>query len=669
MKKNKKKNKKNNKKKINNQNINIKKQNKDLNEEKDKKQNKQKNIEENNDTQKVEESNKELNKNANEKNKDIESTKKIKFNLKEILTHVGIFLITIVFVFIIYKLKMIVEAVTTKTIIAFFISIYSFMLNIYLMFKVRKKDNIYTYIKIVFPVIITLYVSVINDNILYLICGLSEILLIYLVTNLLFNKFKKIANIFNGIFMFIYNFQVVLFILANNFLNLTMLQNLTSLDGISGNFSKYLISFVLVCVASFIPSKKVDISKKLNIKLLCFNIITIIYITITVAKYYSPYRNLRVLYDSIVDHKKDMEMFEKLNEKEEEFYKDKIEDFYMKPDTLTEKPNVIVFFTEGLSQHIIDDNRDFMPNIKKYQDMSLNFTTYFNHTFATYRGIIGQLYSGYQYNNNDVNKLVSIQSILQEEGYKTEFLNTEPNNVEFRSYINNLGFMKNYNEWEILNGKNKSVADKDAYEKVFEKAIEYNNNDETFFLTCYTYGTHVTFDGVYYKETNNNIINKFTELDNTFGEFIEKFKNSPLYDNTIIVFTADHATYSDSDFKETFPDRLEIKFINQIDAMPLFIYHKDVEAKEIDVDGRTTIDFAPTVLDYLDISKPNYFLGESLFSGKDGGTRFDISHFDSSALIITDGGVLTDISLHSDKDLKNDILRYIALYKTIDIKK
>ena len=50
-----KKNKKNNKKKINNQNINIKKQNKDLNEEKDKKQNKQKNIEENNDTQKVEE--------------------------------------------------------------------------------------------------------------------------------------------------------------------------------------------------------------------------------------------------------------------------------------------------------------------------------------------------------------------------------------------------------------------------------------------------------------------------------------------------------------------------------------------------------------------------------------------------------------------------------------
>ena len=103
--------------------------------------------------------------------------------------------------------------------------------------------------------------------------------------------------------------------------------------------------------------------------------------------------------------------------------------------------------------------------------------------------------------------------------------------------------------------------------------------------------------------------------------------------------------------------------------MPLFIYHKDVEAKDIDVDGRTTIDFAPTVLDYLDISKPNYFLGESLFSGKDGGTRFDISHFDSSALIITEGGVLTDISLHSDKDLKNDILRYIALYKTIDIKK
>lgn len=40
-----------------------------------------------------------------------------------------------------------------------------------------------------------------------------------------------------------------------------------------------------------------------------------------------------------------------------------------------------------------------------YEDRSFNFINYYNHTAATYRGLIGQLYSGHQYNNNDENTL------------------------------------------------------------------------------------------------------------------------------------------------------------------------------------------------------------------------------------------------------------------------
>ena len=71
-----------------------------------------------------------------------------------------------------------------------------------------------------------------------------------------------------------------------------------------------------------------------------------------------------------------------------------------KPNNLPESPNVILIFVEGMSQHIIDDERNIAPNIREVQSKSLNFKNYYNHTFATYAGIIGQLYSGYQLQNH-----------------------------------------------------------------------------------------------------------------------------------------------------------------------------------------------------------------------------------------------------------------------------
>lgn len=584
----------------------------------------------------------------------------------EICINIMMFVISAIITGIIYFFNITVEAMNVKKVIACFASIYVFLFNVYVIIKYIRKDLIFTIIKISFSIIITLYLTIINKNVLFLVCGISEIFFIYWITSLLNKKCKVISNILSGILFFLYNFQVMLFILANNFLTLTMLQNLTSIDGISGNIVKYTISFIVVLFASCIPIKKIETSKKMNVIVLVINVIVLVVVSCCVMNTYSPFRKFKALIDSYISYNEEINKFKEMNVSKEEFYQEGIEDFYLKNSELTVKPNIILIFTEGLSQHIIDDVRDFMPNIKMYQDKSLTFSNYFNHTFATYRGIIGQLYSSFQYKNTDVNNLISIQSILQEEGYVTEFLNTEPNNIEFRSYIKNFGFMKNFNEWDYLNGTNESVADRDAYEELFEKAMEYNENNETFFLSCYTYGTHVTFDGVYNKETDNNIINKFADLDDSFGMFMEKFENSPLYENTIIVFTTDHATYSDSDFKNTFPERLEEKFINQIDRVPLFIYHKGVENKEINVNGRTTIDLAPTILDYLDISKPNYFLGESLFSGENGGTRFDKNHMDGGTIIITEGGYLSSEESYWDKNLRNDILRYVALYKTMN---
>ncbi len=61
--------------------------------------------------------------------------------------------------------------------------------------------------------------------------------------------------------------------------------------------------------------------------------------------------------------------------------------------------NVIVIFTEGMSSEIIGhaDGRDFSitPNIDNYLKEGASFSNYYNHTAATFRGLRGQLTSGY----------------------------------------------------------------------------------------------------------------------------------------------------------------------------------------------------------------------------------------------------------------------------------
>lgn len=70
----------------------------------------------------------------------------------------------------------------------------------------------------------------------------------------------------------------------------------------------------------------------------------------------------------------------------DEFYSEMVSDYIKKPGDLSDSPNVILVSVEGLSQNIIDDDRDIMPNLRDLQKRSISFEQYFNHAFATYMG-------------------------------------------------------------------------------------------------------------------------------------------------------------------------------------------------------------------------------------------------------------------------------------------
>lgn len=86
-------------------------------------------------------------------------------------------------------------------------------------------------------------------------------------------------------------------------------------------------------------------------------------------------------------------------------------------------------------------------------------------------------------------------------------------------------------------------------------------------------GTHASFNSVNvtYGDGKTSILNRFYDADVQIGKFMENFEKSPLFEDTLVIFTADHATYVDADFEDAFPD-YEREVVG-LDRIPLIFYY------------------------------------------------------------------------------------------------
>ena len=421
--------------------------------------------------------------------------------------------------------------------------------------------------------------------------------------------------------MVLFNAQVMVLAFGNTYISMLMLTNLTSVEALAGKARIYISGVILVLIFSLLPVCPIKCSKGHRYGALFGAVCVEFVMLLVLGNQYSPLWGYVTLGQQHYETQKLLNELDNIAPDSQEaidavklYYRKNIEGFIEKDSDLPEQPNIILIFTEGLSQHIIEDERMIMPNVAEYQKKAISFDQYYNHTFATYRGLIGQLYSGYQLNNNDSNELVSVQSILSDQGYNTFWINTEPQNEEFTAYQESFGFDEIIGGVEDVYEYTGAILDKKAYEILFDLAEEQENTEEPFFIGIYTFGTHASLGSPDEKfgDGTDEEINKFYNMDYQFGLFMEKFENSSLKDNTIVIFTTDHATYQDDSFDISFPGR-ERKVIT-IDEIPLFIYYNGVDAQVVDAEGRNTLNLAPTVLDFLDISAANYFIGTSLFS-------------------------------------------------------
>lgn len=515
----------------------------------------------------------------------------------------------------------------------------------------------------------------------YIVIALAEVALIAFLTNLLCQVKTWLGYTFNVLALFIMNVQFAVLYWGSTFISMVMLANLDSVNALSGKYLVYGLSVVLVLLFTFLPVGPIPGNKKAAFALGTAAVVLYAGAALTGSFAYSPYREVYTLCQQQMEHNRmtsktisntvDDVMSNKVSnarvaQEDNEFYSEAVADYFGKTEDIPENPNVILIFVEGLSQNIINDPRNIMPNVSALQDASISFTNYYNHTFATYMGLSGQLYSGYQRENYDVNELVSIQDIFKDCGYQTSFINTEPQNKEFTEYLENFGFDQLLSDESRIDGMADALSDKSAYELLIETALEQEKSGKPFFLAMYSFGTHATLDGVYEKfgDGSNALLNRFYDLDVQIGRFLDQFDNSKLAENTVLIFTTDHATYQDADYVMAFPDYKRKD--PSLDRIPLLLYYKGITPKSYDVSGRNSLDMVPTVLDFLDMSKPNYFLGDSLFASKS--SSLCDTCFESMGIYYsTAGGEINILSAEKLQDFEKQLAKYYAVKLSDDL--
>lgn len=287
--------------------------------------------------------------------------------------------------------------------------------------------------------------------------------------------------------------------------------------------------------------------------------------------------------------------------------------------------NIIVIFAEGTSQCVISEQ--LTPFLHSLAQKSLLFKNYFGHTAPTFRGIRGQLMSGYQFKGgyysdgtglgqissdrikNTISDNINLNSILKRYGYATAFVSPHAAQDPFTHFLKYIGFDK------IFLYGNSSISDKELYKHLGDEIINLHKSGEKFFVSTYVLGTHHGQDSpdLKYGDGKNSYLNKFYNQDYWFGKFFSRLYAAGVFKNTILVFTTDHATYPSNEFRKTFQSNVPYF----IDRIPLYFYTENITPQIVDAHNRNSLCMAPTLLNIVGIKdEPNYFLGESLFSDK-----------------------------------------------------
>lgn len=302
------------------------------------------------------------------------------------------------------------------------------------------------------------------------------------------------------------------------------------------------------------------------------------------------------------------------------------------------RPNIILCIMEsfGGTACKLTGGEDAMPNLCKFAEDGVVFNRFYANSFRTDRGLACILasYPGMPTTSlmkvtNKSQNVKKLPNALKEAGYKNSFY-----------YGGDINFT-NLNSFLVMSGYEKIISDADftkeqkqskwgAYDHVF---FDYVANDfesekleEPFFCTLLSSSSHEPFE-VPYKHHEDKYLNSVMYSDSCLGSFLNRYRHTKYWDNTLIIILPDHSTGLVGNLDNSDSLRYRIPMV----------WGGGAVKKHLEVDRICSqIDLSATVLSQLGIKHEEFMFSKDVFD--DNSPEFAIFAFNNGFGIIEPNG-------------------------------
>jgi membrane-anchored protein YejM (alkaline phosphatase superfamily) len=335
----------------------------------------------------------------------------------------------------------------------------------------------------------------------------------------------------------------------------------------------------------------------------------------------------------------------------------------------TERPNVLLLIPDGISSRSIDRDHEYpglTPNLQRFAASAMSVRHYYNHTAATYRGLLGQLCSVFPFWDGIDQKAgplpshdyMCLQDLFKEAGYWTTFIDADHTEgsfldemmkrLRFDNFLSGEQIARDYLNLPSFTPSDRFLTDQQFFrgvERFLRESDVVGPERRPFFAIVYSVETHafveVREDGIRYDDGSNNALNTIRTFDDAFGKFLRYFEASPYAGNTVLIVTTDHAHYSEKTFVAAFGGDPDYRggFVDQI---PLMIRDPLRKLPHVyDPGVATSIDFAPSIAHYLGLpgNRRNPFFGRSIFEMGSPQRRWGFASYDNNYYMIERGRI------------------------------
>lgn len=239
----------------------------------------------------------------------------------------------------------------------------------------------------------------------------------------------------------------------------------------------------------------------------------------------------------------------------------------------TQRPNILLILLESFSANaveVVGGEAGVTPHLNRLSQEGVLFTNMYANSFRTDRGLVSIL-NGYPAQpTTSIMKypaksqtLPSIAHALDKVGYRSDMLyGGDINFTNMQSYFFGSGYsaITADRDFPLSSRLSKWGANDDITLQWLYESLKERPTDQPWMNTFLTLSSHEPFV-VPYARLEDPYLNSVAFTDSCLGDFIDKTKQLPLWDNLLIVLVSDHGFRYPHNMQEYDPQRYHIPML------------------------------------------------------------------------------------------------------------